>query len=387
LAASAATAADWRAQVKALAGGGAVLAVDENGREIIAHNADKPLIPASTLKILTAAAALEVLGPDYRFPTDFYLTADQDLYVVGRGDPHLVSEELARAAQALKDRGLTEVRTLHLDNSYFTPDLIFDGNEGTLNPYDAYTGALCVNFNTIYARIDRQGRAASAEAQTPLTDLAARLARESGVRGRKIRFNISENPDTCLLYAGELLEAFLKKKGVAVKNGVKPAASTPQNAQPFLRYQSQTRLAELIAKLFKYSNNFIANQVFLTLGAREYGPPADPAKSRKVIQDFLKQHKIEPFHVEEGSGLSRKTKVTARRMMEILKVFEPHRDLLDKDGPVWAKTGTLKGVRSLAGYLQPAQGPPKRFVILLNGPQAAPQNRARIVDLLEKHML
>ena len=75
--------------------------VDEKGNELVAQNADKPFMPASVAKIVTAWLAMEVLGADYRFETRFYLDSDRVLYIRGGGDPFLISEELAQLASAL----------------------------------------------------------------------------------------------------------------------------------------------------------------------------------------------------------------------------------------------------------------------------------------------
>ena len=165
---------DWRQTIKNMARGGAVLATDGTGKTIFSHNPDKPLVPASTLKLVTCAAALETLGPDYRFITEFRLSPEGDLYVVGRGDPYLISEEVDIIAQALKKKGLSRVGNIVVDNSFFTPGLVLHGTSRTLKPYDAYNGALCVNFNTIYVNILKGGRVLSAEPQTPLTPLGPR---------------------------------------------------------------------------------------------------------------------------------------------------------------------------------------------------------------------
>jgi D-alanyl-D-alanine carboxypeptidase len=82
-------------KVAALAPSGLVLVMDAEGNELMAQNADKPFVPASVTKIVTAWLAMEVLGGDYRFETRFYLDKDRVLYVRGGGDPFLISEELA----------------------------------------------------------------------------------------------------------------------------------------------------------------------------------------------------------------------------------------------------------------------------------------------------
>jgi D-alanyl-D-alanine carboxypeptidase/D-alanyl-D-alanine-endopeptidase (penicillin-binding protein 4) len=376
---------DWRTKVIRLAGKGAVMATGPDGKVLISHNKDKVLIPASILKIITAGAALEELGPKYRFSTLFAHTPGGDLLVSGRGDPHLVSEELAQIANALGSRGLREVRNILLDNSFFAPGLVLHGTNRSLNPYDAYNGALCVNFNTINVHVKKNGKIVSAEPQTPLTQLAIRSARKNGVKG-KVRINLSESPEQCLMYAGELLKAFLEKQGIAVTGDVKPSNGNPSEFERFYLHKSRRTLEDLLQKMFHYSNNFMANQIFLTMGAIRFGPPATVEKARKVVNSYLKDLGISDIHIEEGSGLSRRTKITAVHMIRVLDSFQPYHNLLDCEGNACFKTGSLHDVKSLAGYLLPETGGPLPFVILLNGEKISRRTRDRLFIMLKDRL-
>src|SRR5436190_20785867 len=93
--------ADAAQKAAALAPSALVFVVDDKGNELVARNADKPFVPASVAKVVTAWLAMEVLGGDYRFQTRFYLDNKRVLYVRGGGDPFLVSEELALLAPEL----------------------------------------------------------------------------------------------------------------------------------------------------------------------------------------------------------------------------------------------------------------------------------------------
>ncbi len=95
-----------------------------------------------------------------------------------------MSEELAAIASELKARGLDRVRDILLDRRFFRPGLVLDGTSRSLNPYDAYNGALSVNFNTIFVNVAPDGSVESAEPQTPLTPLAREMAARSGTRGK-----------------------------------------------------------------------------------------------------------------------------------------------------------------------------------------------------------
>ena len=195
-------------KVAALAPSGLVLVMNAKGNELVARNADKPFVPASVTKIVTAWLAMEVLGGDYRFQTSFYLAADRVLYVRGGGDPFLISEELALLAPRLVAAiGKQPLTGIVLDASYYPADLRIPGIENTRQSYDALNSALAVNFNTIYA-VRHGKRVRSAEKQTPITPLAIEQFRARGPKGRD-RISLAQDPAVSLQYAGELLAAFL----------------------------------------------------------------------------------------------------------------------------------------------------------------------------------
>jgi serine-type D-Ala-D-Ala carboxypeptidase/endopeptidase (penicillin-binding protein 4) len=171
-------------KLAALAPSGLVLVMDEKGNELVVQNAEKPFVPASVAKIVTAWLAMEVLGADYRFNTRFYLDGDRVLYIRGGGDPFLISEELTQLASPLVAAiGKQPLSGIVLDASYYPSDIRIPGIEDTDEAYDALNSALAVNFNTIYAV--RKGKTVhSAEEQTPITPLAISQFRARGSQGR-----------------------------------------------------------------------------------------------------------------------------------------------------------------------------------------------------------
>lgn len=371
LAASNATASEgWKtAFTEALKNGGAYVETDD-GKVLYEHRSKDLFIPASTLKIATAACALDTLGRDFRFPTDFFQTGDGKLVVKGYGDPFLVSEEFAVIARALADKGLKEVSGLILDTSYFAEGLKIDGTANSPNPYDALNGALIANFNTVNVhKMGSGARAAvySAEDQTPITPIAMETAKD--LPAGKQRINIGQDPLKGARYAGELLAEFLKKEGIAIRGSV-TLGEKPADAKLLYRHLSSKRLENVLRELLNFSTNFMANQIFLVLGAEKYGAPATVEKGRKVLHDFLAE-KVgwKGFEVWEGAGLSRQNAVTPLGMVELLRRFEPDLDLLPREVDVFrAKTGTLTGVNSLAGFFPMANGKTARFAILVNAP-------------------
>src|SRR3954447_9531337 len=197
-------------RIAALAPSGLVLVMDDKGNELVAQNADKPFVPASVAKIVTAWLAMEVLGADYRFETRFYLDGDRVLYVRGGGDPFLISEELAQLASALVAAiGKQPLSGIVLDASYYPSDIRIPGIEDTDEAYDALNSARAVNFNTIHAV--RKGQTVhSAEEQTPIIPLAISQFLARGPQGRG-RISLTQDAAVGLQYAGELIAAFIER--------------------------------------------------------------------------------------------------------------------------------------------------------------------------------
>jgi D-alanyl-D-alanine carboxypeptidase/D-alanyl-D-alanine-endopeptidase (penicillin-binding protein 4) len=376
---------EWQKNVKDLAKSGAVLVEGGQKGARFSLNSKRPLIPASILKIVTASGAIHSLGLKYRYTTEFRLSPENDLHVAGKGDPLLVSEEIERIAHALKAKGMKSIRHILLDDSYFEKGLILHGTNRSLNPYDAFNGALCVNFNSINVRIGPGDRVSSVEPQTPMTPLAKQMALKSGLWG-EVRMNLAESPEKCLIYSGELIAASLKKAAIDVQGRVIMADRGAKDLPLYYIHRSQWDLADLLTKMFKYSNNFMANQIFLTIGAERYGPPATAEKSRRAMNEFFKTLGITPFHMEEGSGLSRRTRVTARQVMAFLHYFRPHLSLLSHEGNAWFKTGSLRDVKSMAGYLTSQEEHPLSFVIMLNGRHVKSHTRDRILKILQSNL-
>jgi len=356
-------------KVAALAPSGLVLVMDDKGNELIAQNADEPFVPASVTKIVTAWLAMEVLGGDYRFETRFYLDDKRVLYVRGGGDPFLISEELAPLATELVAAiGKEPITGIVLDASHYPSDLRIPGIEDTNESYDALNSALAVNFNTIAAV--RKGKTVrSAEEQTPITPLAISQFQARGPQGRG-RISLSKNPAVSLQYAGELIAAFIERAGGSVKGEISTGSVTEGLKPVYVHRQSRT-LSQILIQLLIASNNYIANQVFLEIGGT-LGGAVSLEKSLKVANGMLAANGLaDAIHLEEGSGISRDNRFTARGLAKVLELFAPHADLLHGHDGGLNKTGTFSGVRTLAGYADTSKHGRVRFVIALGGNSGA----------------
>jgi serine-type D-Ala-D-Ala carboxypeptidase/endopeptidase (penicillin-binding protein 4) len=356
--------ADVKEKVAALDPSGLVFVVDGKGNDVVAQNADEPFVPASVTKIVTAWVAMEVLGGDYRFETRFYLDDKRLLYVRGGGDPFLVSEELALLATDLVAAvGKTPITGMVLDASYYPSNLRIPGIEDTGEAYNALNSALAVNFNTIYA-VRSGNKVRSAEKQTPITPLAIAQFRARGPNGNG-RISLSQDPAVSLQYAGELIAAFIERAGGSVKGKIS-TGPVPEGLKPVYVHRQSRTLSKILAELLRASSNYIANQVFLEIGGHRLGGPVSLEKSLKIANEMLAAHGLATaIHLEEGSGISRDNRFTARGLAKVLGLFAPHAGLLHGHDGGMNKTGTMDGIRTLAGYADTSSHGRVRFVISL----------------------
>jgi D-alanyl-D-alanine carboxypeptidase/D-alanyl-D-alanine-endopeptidase (penicillin-binding protein 4) len=346
---------------------GAYGVADERGNLLGSCNVDVPLVPASIIKIPTALAALRVLGPEYRFKTEFYLDAVDNLYIRGFGDPLLISEEVLDILRNLHRQGVKKINSIYIDDSAFALEYQPPGRESSSNPYDAPIGATVVNFNSVAIKVRKHHRVRSTEPQTPTLPIMKKLGRNLSP-GRYL-INVCQGscqPEAQMArFTAELFRALQNKVGIGGQ-GSFARKKAPAHARLVYFHKNSRQLDEVLASMLKYSSNFIANLLYLTIGAEKYGYPATWAKANRAVHNALVSEvgvKTAALIVqEEGAGLSRNNRVTARAMLRILKKFSPHAGLLRKRRHVLVKSGTMKGIFNYAGYLQDG----KPFVVLLN---------------------
>ncbi len=341
----------------------ALLVTAPDGTVVFSRHADKKLSPASTLKLLTSLVALHNLGPGYHFPTDFFIDTDHNLKIKGYGDPLLLSETIDRICRMLAGE-LAQVNDIIVDDHYFSQSVIIPGRAASRQPFDAPNGALCANFNTIKFKKDRTGRYVSAETQTPLVAFARKKLRASGMAAGRIVF--SHQGSDNVLYAGHLFRYFLARYGIQCRGTVKTGRVSSSDSL-LRRVTASADLETLVRQLLKFSNNFMANQLLLAVGAHVYGPPATLEKGIRVARQYAASAlELTDFDLVEGSGISHRNRISAQGMIRILAAFEPYRHLMRRRGREYYKTGTLTGVRTRAGYIDSRRGGRYRFVVMMN---------------------
>jgi serine-type D-Ala-D-Ala carboxypeptidase/endopeptidase (penicillin-binding protein 4) len=388
---------------------------------------DVPRNPASTIKLLTTLVALDELGPTYRWHTDVYALGDVeggrlhgDLLLRGGGDPYLVTERVWQMLRRVRQQGIRDIDgDLLIDDGYFDvtdyDPAAFDGQP--LRAYNVSPNALLMNFKVVRYLFepDPGGNDVRVRPDPPLPNLRIdnRLTLRSGpCRGYQRGIAISANdtidrvtfsgrfPSGCGQYAMDrtalshnafvfgLFVSLWRESGGTFDGGWKNVA-TPADAVPIVEYESLP-LADVIARINKYSNNVMARQLLYTLSAEVLGPPGVEAGGRKVVADWLTAHGMKPcaLDYENGAGLSRDTRITARDLEALLDFawqqpympeFVASLSLSGLDGTLSSrlgdgplsgrahlKTGSLDDVTAIAGYLQARSGHRYALVALQN---------------------
>jgi D-alanyl-D-alanine carboxypeptidase/D-alanyl-D-alanine-endopeptidase (penicillin-binding protein 4) len=410
---------------------GIVVAAVDTGEVVYARDPDVLLNPASNVKLVTSAAALARLGPEYRFSTEFLVEKApvrgelKALYVRGRGDPSIVTERLWAMAGDLAHLGLRRVGELVLDESYFDGEHFGPGfdQESSDRAYLAPAGALSLNFNAVEVLVtpgDRTGQKARVELepQSPFFQVEnrtitvgarghARVTVSTELRGGKElvvvegRVPAGAKPhvlwrriDDPALYLGHTLKSLLEARGVTV--GRVRVAHAPEGVRLLYVAQSDP-LAEIVRRLNKTSNNFTAEQLLKVLGAELEGTPGTWAKGVDVAEGFLEELGLPrgSYVMRNGSGLNDANRFSARQLVTLLRAMWGRSTLQPeyvvslpvaaRDGTIrWrmdgtaaagrlrAKTGTLDGVVSLSGYVQDGRGRTFAFSILVNDSPGRP---------------
>lgn len=380
-----------------------IMLCTENGTVLYSMNANRGFVPASTLKVLTSLVARYYLGADYRFQTDFFLSSHVssntnltskirsntnshlnlalDLKIKGYGDPlftsSIIHDACRQVGTALKIMNISVINDVIVDNSFFASNIEIDGTSNSNNPYDAFTGALSANFNTVSFKYNRATKEyVSDDPEIPLLPFVINRVRSSGLKDGRVVLSKQESE----LYAGMLIRHFLLQEGVIVKGRVVKGGIT-RDDKHFYKFTSPYDMDEITRRLLEYSSNFMANQLFLSAGAKAFSPPATVDKGVAVMTSYAKKMVGISLYgnsksgnsdlvFAEGSGLSRKNRISPADMIKVLGKFKTYYQLMKTenmpDGVIeYYKTGTLNGVRTRCGYFETSQGL-YPFVIMIN---------------------
>ncbi len=393
-------------------------------KPLLAYQETTARVPASVMKIITAYAALGTLGPNYRWPLDVYTngrihngTLQGDLIIKGYGSPEFKSTDLRKVLQGIKQKGIRNVSgRVVFDSSYFKipNQYSFDGK--TQSKYNAQPDALLFNERINTFQISARGKRVHVSTTTPTHNLKIINKMRKTKRGCRPRIRVSKRAgQTRVTFTGR----FSRRCGTRSYNRVisRPAemiygsmqalwkrevggtlkthfamARAPANAKPLLRTYSRT-LAEILPTIIKKSNNVMARQLLLTIGAKK-GGQGTPRAGANAVGQWLASRGLQfpELRIENGAGLSRTARISAAHVTDLLidAYRSPYRNVFMRslavagvDGTMrgrlkrtqvqgrgFFKTGTLRDVRSIAGYVKAANGKTYAMAILQNDPRA-----------------
>jgi len=374
----------------------------ETGEAILEWNGNEPRNPASTIKLLTTLVALDVLGPSYRWRTDVFAEGELDdgrlngdLVLKGYGDPFLVTERVWQLLRNIRHAGVREITgDLLLDDSWFDVGeyMNFKVVRYWFEP-DLANGGVNVRLDPVLdnLRVDNRLGLANGSCrgfQRGITVTANKTVSEVTFSGRF--------PNGCTRYAMDrtalshnefvygLFDSMWRDSG-GLFDGSWRNVVVAEDAEPLLSFNSRP-LTEMITRINKHSNNVMARQLLYTLGAESNGAPGTQDNGKAVISKWLADNGLASTEIaiQNGAGLSRKTRTTARDMAKMLQFAwrQPYMpeylasmSLSGLDGTLrqrfantglvgkaHLKTGSLDHVTAIAGYLQSRSG--RRFAVV-----------------------
>lgn len=403
----------------------------DTGKVLMAHDGDVPRSPASTIKLVTTFASLDELGPTYTWRTHALLRGvlddgvlNGDLVLQGGGDPYMTIERWWNFAHQLYAKGLHTIRgDIIIDDSAFSlpPEDpgAFDGRPN--RSYNVLPSAMMVNFQSVEftlvpnAHTQRVDIVSNPTPVNLLIDNQIRFmpGRCSG-RANHVDFEVVSDDWARVVFSGALSpvcteqtfsRVLLKPADYAYGtfvalwrelggqfNGKLHVAAAPPEAHAFATFDSLS-LAEIVRLTNKFSSNLMARHLLLTMGSERYGSPATLEKGDAAVTAWGQERGLElkDMNLDNGSGLSRATHISALQMAKILSAayhsrFAPEfiasLPLAGMDGTlrkrmkntpagsVRMKTGHLDGVSCLAGYVTTPGGKTYVLVSMVNHARA-----------------
>jgi len=405
----------------------------EGGGKARFFNADKRMNPASTMKLVTTYAGLELLGPDYQWRTEFYTDGrlkdgvlSGNLYLKGGGDPKLNLQRLWLLLRDLRTAGVKQVKgDLRLERTYFRHSTLpeFDDDGGDpLRPFLVEPDALLINFKAVRLVVRAEAGKIYLHmdpplASVPMVNQVKRLPAQKNCPAPVIGFHLREQEGTTSLlvkgqlaegcraefylslldhpnYAFDAVRALWQEMGGTIEGKNGSGLLPEPHKRRLLSRSFSPDLTEIIRDINKYSNNTMARQLFLSIGAQLHGNEEthDQAANR-AIRTWLTKKNIKTNHLlmENGSGLSRNERISAAELAAILQAawkspyaaeFISSLPLVAIDGTMrkrlrgtalagqaHIKTGALNNSRAIAGFCRDKNGKSWAVVAILNGPK------------------
>ncbi len=413
------------------------------GEVLYEAGADKLYHPASTMKLLTSATALVKLKPNYRFHTTLYaediegVRVRGNLYLKGRGDPLLAVEDLVEMVETLFHSGVKEI-----DGDIVVDDTHFDDvpkgkgwmwDDGPIGGYYSHQSALTINHNgvtvtlapgtevgepvrvtlnppTEYLKVVNNATTVAASENTtlhierqskPVPANVLTIRGSMPVSQEKVRRQVDIiNP---ALFCGTLLKEALDRRGIPVQGVIRQGVVADDVTE--IGVHTSLPLSLIVRRMNKRSDNLIAELLLKTIGAEMIGPPGTSQKGLRVISEFLGEGGMANAQstLADGSGVSRYNLLSASMLTNLLVyVFQDFSVMpeyltslpvagvdgtlswrmkeSEAEGVLRAKTGTMRGITTLAGYAMTADGEILAFAMLMSNYVGSSNPRRALQD-------
>ena len=405
-----------------------ILEDSESGERLISINPSTTRSPGSVTKIFTAFAALDLLGEAYQWRTDAFIEKENNnkeivdhLLIRGGGDPSFSLKDLEKLILNIRAKGIREIRDdIYFDQTFFRQrkksTAKFD--KSPLRPYNTMHSSLIVNSN----KIDLSFNLNEQTGKPDITPLFLPI-------GIEIENNLSVGSGKCKDFRSQVTfdEKFRKQTLTILINGVYPAQcknldhdlaitrtehyffgvfkklwlnsggtingyykkKNKSNKHVLVAHVFSEELSTALEMMLKESDNLTARNIFLSLP--EFSKRKELRNSRKLLYGSMKENNIY-WHfrniIDNGSGLSRVTRIKAESVMSLIQEidqgtkFSSIKSMLPISGvdgtlkniyqskllrgQLRLKTGTLNGVRCLAGFITTKSGNEYRFVFMHN---------------------
>jgi D-alanyl-D-alanine carboxypeptidase/D-alanyl-D-alanine-endopeptidase (penicillin-binding protein 4) len=404
-----------------------------SGQTLYSQDAQKYFIPASNVKLLTTAAALQQLGVNFRIRTSVNRSSKDTLRVVGRGDPSLTDAQLRELAQQLRKKGIRQIRQLIADDSYFQGDIVHPSWqwEDLQSDYGAPINSLIVNQNVFRFRLAPQ----TVGKPLQLTWIDTTETKQWQIINQTQ--TVKENPTIPIDINRDLQKPLLKIQGqLAVVSQpliislpvVDPAEyflrrfrsalaaekikvseillGSASKSEPELAAIESPPLSQLLVETNQNSNNLYTEALLRALGVRQPKTQNQTTANAglQVLKTTLTQLGVDPttYVIADGSGLSRRNLATPEAFVQTLQamaklptasVFRASLPVAGRSGTlrnrfldtpaagnVQAKTGTMSGVTALSGYVNASGYEPLVFSIIVNQSEQPARNLRLAVD-------
>lgn len=406
----------------------------------VAMNINATMNPASVMKLVSTYTALGTLGPSWRWKTRAFSetsltssTLDTPLYIKGSGDPKFALEHITALLRQLKNRGVTHLNGgIVLDRTAFNlpPFNPAEFDNLPMRPYNVGPDALLINFNAITLTLDPIDTSILVRLESPIDrffinnqlksskgacddwkdrlnpqlkainggwqlTLSGTYAQSCGTKTWHLA-PLSEDD-----YAASLIRAIWKELGGQISGPIR-TGNAPSQAT-LLAEQESPALSEVVRDINKFSNNVMARQLFLNI-AENSPATLDDARNRAVQWLNSQGLHFPELVIDNGSGLSRKERISANSLGKLLThawqspvmpEFIASLPIIGQDGTMrrrlkdsssqgrgHIKTGSLEGVKSMAGYVLDNEGQRYAVVFMINHPKAA-QGQAAMDALLK----